>query len=286
MKRAFALAFALVCIPMPAQAAVAWRWPSPPCADESTWQKQSDAINADAQVEIARPPSDGPWRARIRITAASSVREVEGETCEAVAEAALLYLRVMQADKPPTQALPPGLPSRAAARPTLSVGAALSVDTSTLEAPAPGVDLDIAWRPAWLHASIGASAYAPQDIALPGQPGVGADFAMSRARARICAAWEIAAWSSEWGPCVGGHARWIRAEGYGARAASSADGWRFEGALGLRYAWLPSAHWSVFATAFAVTGFAREQYVVVASGIVHQTPAVSMLGAMGGAVHF
>lgn len=170
---------------------------------------ETPALDARARV---LPNRSGGWRLRLStdFDGSTGERELDGNSCEAVARAAAVMLALML--NPSAQAPQPAQRERPL---TLRLGAEghLGIGFGTLPGPAPQAGLGIVARvpPVWLW--ISADAALPQHAEVPGDPSRGGDVWLGSATGALC--WDVFSEAPPIGACTTAHVHRLAGDGSG-----------------------------------------------------------------------
>lgn len=245
------------------------------------------------QRVTARATADGhddQWHADVEVTvgAQSSVRHVEGETCRAVADAAVVIVALAAGGSvarplPPPVPPPPASPRAAKESGALVVGASFLVDAGTLPSLAAGAQATVGWAFPRLELQLVGSWLATQKAPLPGLAGQGANITMGELRARAC--YDLLGARVSLAPCVGGGVEWLVADGFGtSKDASSTDSITVA-SLGVRLGVRLTPHLSLQLGGEAVVPFTHPTFVIDnvtdSGGRVYQTSSIAGRGTLG-----
>jgi hypothetical protein len=174
------------------------------------------------------------------------------------------------ADEPPepTEASPP----------SLTLGAALVVDSSSLAAPAPALDVET-------RLGLGSWAVAAYGIMLPARRlelarGDSVDFALWAAGLRLCR--DIWQGAVEVGACAGAELGRFTGRGTGLNRTQNEvlDGW-FAPSVGARLTWQALPHAALLGSIDAVFPVLQEVYVINGDSQVHDTPEATFRASIG-----
>jgi hypothetical protein len=240
-------------------------------------------ISATARVDVARTDR-GRWQAALSVDArdAHSERNLEAESCEAIASGAALIVAgavdggvpplAPTASPPKAPAAPPAEGGESAPASQLLVTAAGVIDDGTMPPIAGGGEVALGWSyatPTWrVRALASASYFPPETVNL--SSGEGGRFWLLTPSARACAS--IARGPFDLGPCIGAEIDLMMGSGVGAPTAgephkNSVGTGYWGSALGAILAsWSLSRQIALFARADGLALLAQPTFVVSQAG--------------------
>jgi hypothetical protein len=267
--------------------------------------------SADVRGDIERVGNSWVLSLDVQVGTERRVRRLSAPSCDVLADAAAVALVLLlepssdggtsaaslaptptPSEQTPTPvALPEATPAASAegpadeppeaseaSPPTLKLGAALVLDSSSLAAPAPALNVET-------QLGLGSWAVAAYGIMLPAQRLELAredfvDFALWAAGVRLCRdVWQGAV---EVGACAGAELGRFTGRGAGLNRTQNEvrDGW-FAPNVGARLTWHALPHASLVASIDAVFPVLQEVYVINADSEVHDTPEATVRASVG-----
>lgn len=277
---------------------------------------RSDKANAkdeplDAEGTVER--KDDRFRLTLRTKRGDTrgERTLEASTCEGLADATAVVLAVAIAppdDSPDTPAptvvkteapkatIDPAA-GRDADRPAtapesrdvlrdheLALGAALTTDTGSLPATAAGATISVAWTPGRFRLEGIGALYGSQTRTTE-NGAAGADLSLLVFGGRAC--WAALTQPIEIGPCLGGSAAILSANGFGAKEENFDTGGRWATASAGAQIRFPIASWLALRGGVdALAAVTRPRFVVEGEGAVHRPSALGLRAQLGAELLF
>lgn len=259
---------------------------------------QKGRIPAIARADVVRTDT-GRWQAALSVEArdAHSERNLEAESCEAIASGAALIVAVAVEGGVPPPAPPVSTPKAPVAAPAESAGsshasqllvaAAGVIDDGTMPLIAGGGEAALGWSyatPRWrVRALAGASYFPSETKILVG--GEGGDFTLRAASARLCAS--IARGPFDIGPCLGGEIDSMSGSGFGPAIRPLERNPVWGSAVGTVLAsWSLAGPIAVFARADGIVPPARPTFGLPPHSDVHQPSLPAWRVALGVELRF
>lgn len=253
----------------------------------------------DARVTVTQ--DNGEFHAEVTVSAsgATSTRNLTGESCHAVGDAAALIVALAANPAAGAEAAVPAVPARVppSIEPVASapnpehrrsafLHASFFVDLGSLPSTGVGGEVGVGWNPSHLDVEILAAFLAPQRATLASIHSQGADFRFARVGARAC--YELFDARLDVGPCLGGGVEWISAEGFGSPPdlPANAMGRLVVGSFGGRAIIRPSSRVVLRLIVEASVPSTRPTFEIDGGGQVFRMSAVSVLGTAGAEAHF
>ncbi len=222
----------------------------------------------------------GRWIASIAIEASDGAhtREVEGATCDAVADATALVLAIAFRPSPspssssspspspsPASSLPRQTsraesPSPSRARAPFAAGFAATAFSGALPSAAPGAGAWLAFLPGRVRLELAGTISTSQSASILGAP-IGADFRLLTGAARACGNL-LASDRFALAPCAGVEAIRITATGFGMTASRSTDELRAAASFGALATWAIERAFALRLEVDGVVPTARPRFVV------------------------
>lgn len=256
-------------------------------------------VHAAVRVDVTRG-ENGRWRAVLAVEArgARGVRDIDAESCEAIASAAELIIAVAAEGGAPALAspshtgptapegavqAPPSRPAILGSRALVAVAAV--ADGALLPSLAPGVEASVGWLygwPSWRIRLLASAAYLPSQTASTASlPGEGGSFTAFGAAGRVC--YSLARGAFELGPCLGAEADWMSADGFGPATFNprkqSAFWWS---GLGTGFVSVEAARgFAVFARGDAVLPVLPKEFVINPGAVEVHKASPGVRGAVG-----
>jgi hypothetical protein len=277
-------------------------------------------VNARDPVEaraVLVPGERETWKGTLELSVGgqTSTRQVEGETCRAVADAVVVMvalaanpdaLRAPPAEPPapppapaplsaapavPPSATPPARESPVsrstpAGRRPIALGASFLVAAGSLPGIAPGAEATLGWNPSRFGLEANGAFLATQRALLATRP-EGATFWLAHLGARAC--YEVVRGALDVAPCGGGGAEWTFAQGTGATVPANATGRAAMVSLGGRALAHLTAHIVLRVAVEAALPLARPRFVihgVDGDETVYQASAIQGRATAGAEIYF
>jgi hypothetical protein len=256
-------------------------------------------IPAIARADVART-NTGRWQAALRVEARDvhSERNLEAESCEAIASGVALIVAVAVEGSVPPLAPPASTPKVPDAAPAesgasshasqLLVAAAGVIDDGTMPPIAGGGEAALGWSyatPSWRARALAGASYFPsasKNIATR----EGGTFTLFAPFARLC--WSIARGPFDIGPCLGGEIDRMSGQGFGPPPIQPLDNNATWGsAVGTALAsWSLSGPIAVFARADGIVPLAQPTFRLLPDTNVHQPALPAWRAAFGVELRF
>jgi hypothetical protein len=262
----------------------------------------SSTLRSAVDAHVTLTQDERAFRAEVTVTAsgATSTRNVTGESCRAVGDAAALIVALAAnpdaspappvtggpARAPPPSIEPAASPPNPELRHAAFLDASFFVDIGSLPSTGVGGELGVGWNPVHLDVEIVAAFLASQSATLASIQSQGADFRFARVGARAC--YEVFDARLDVGPCLGGGVEWIAATGFGSLpdVPENAMGQLIVGSFGGRAIGRLSSRVVLRLIVEASVPSTRLTFEIDGGGQVFRMSAVSVLGAAGAEAHF
>jgi hypothetical protein len=270
---------------------------------------------AEVRIAIASA-GERAWKARVTIAgsddAAPQERLIDGETCAAAADAAIVAAALAieppappppaPAPPPPAPAPPPPAPkpqapaeppeppadrpagqtSRLLLRPGMRVLA--GVDFGSLPAPSPGVEIAALLSFGDNRVELRGAAWMSQETTLSFRPATGATFSLFVGGARYCRTFFRVV--LELAGCAGLEAGALRGKGFGVMLPGAATSPWIAPGLGLLGLWSISSRFAISFGAEGLVPAARPSFTLGGLGEIYRPPAFTGRGLLGLQVTF
>jgi hypothetical protein len=255
-----------------------------------------------ARAHLANDGAAGAFRGDVELATASEVssRHLEGDSCAAVSDAIALIVALAIEPRagapeppapspqpsPPADVRPPDVrpPDRKAARRWVFLAASGRLDVGALPAPAVGAEIAVGFRPRHVELEIGGAMLASARATLAVRPDKGADIRLTELGGRGC--YEVLDAPLDFGPCVGLHARWLSAEGFGADVPRDAMAVFGVASLGAMAKARLSSWIGLRLLAEAAFPLARPAFEIDNGGTVYYAQAVGLRLSFGAELNF
>lgn len=256
------------------------------CVSEQEFRGAVDLLRnperevAPARVTVSREHES--WVAVIEAAGAATLRTVEGESCNAVVEAAALIVALGGASEPrePAPKKPIALPPPHRERVVWGAGIAIGADSSWLpEATALG-QLSVSGSYRGFRVQLFGEALLPRDGRVPERPDRGAEMNVVRAGLRPCYLFTSGPWAL--GPCAHFGGAYTRAQGFGTKANRTADTWIPDAGGGVDVLYSVTAIMRVRAFVDVRKPFATPTFFIEDAGTVHRLPTWTLVAGWGG----